>query len=676
MIAVITPAVGYACLRSGERWPNVVLAGLSPNPAGDLELTLVPAVSPAWLAQPAGLPPSGLATDDACGLYVADTGGNRVARVDLACGEQAILDCGGVVGPDLATVHTPAGLTIGPFGWLFIADPASGQILVFARPQLTLRDTWSAGLSAPVGLAGDDDLWLVVLDAGVHRILRFDPWGQPDPVFDAQLTGPSAPGDPRAIAIDREGVLYVADWLAAAVLRFDRQGQALNPIAPGVRGTALAVSSDVLAVADVTTGHILLFSVQDGQNLGEVTGFVGSATALTWDKSGRLYIKTGTDSSYVVAQPMAAHLATGSLIAGPLDAGERSIWKRLAVKAVTVPGTSLWLETATADAAAGPMNWTAEVSIDTLLPPQRFLWVRLTVETRDPYSSPRVLEVNAETSGDDYLDYLPAVYSRDAETADFFGRVLALAKTQLGDLEALVGSLPKLYDPAVAPADALPWLAGWEAFEVPDPLADGQHPDELRSLLNRLWQLYERRGTPAGLLDFLEIYTGVRPLIFEAFRWRGVWNLGVTSALGFDTMLPARAPGGYEVGGSPFGAAAPEDPNSWGSSLFADTAHRFTVIVPAASIPDPDRRRAIRRVLDNEKPAHTDYHLCFIEPRLRVGVQDRVGIDAIVAGRGPDLVLGEVATLGIDSRLADPPAGGAEVVGSRSRIGIDTRVGD
>ena len=53
-------------------------------------------------------------------------------------------------------------------------------------------------------------------------------------------------------------------------------------------------------------------------------------------------------------------------------------------------------------------------------------------------------------------------------------------------------------------------------------------------------------------------------------------------------------------------------------------------------------------MIEREKPAHTAYHLCVIEPRMRVGSQARIGVDAIIAQGPPAVQLGmplDVATL-------------------------------
>ena len=38
----------------------------------------------------------------------------------------------------------------------------------------------------------------------------------------------------------------------------------------------------------------------------------------------------------------------------------------------------------------------------------------------------------------------------------------------------------------------------------------------------------------------------------------------------------------------------------------------------------------MRRAVAAEKPAHTEFDLCLVEPRLRVGLQSTVGVDTIL----------------------------------------------
>ena len=348
----------------------------------------------------------------------------------------------------------------------------------------------------------------------------------------------------------------------------------------------------------------------------------------------------------------------------------------MAVEAVAPAGTRVLAETATAAEAATPPDWTPASAPDLLLDGERFLWIRITLERLGPVpagtTSPSLAEVRAQTEGETYLDYLPLVYARAA--SDFLRRLLALARSELGDLEDALDQLPRRFDIATAPAATLPALAGWQAFPVPPRLARPEAASELRAVLAALPELYLVRGTPHGVARLVEICTKVRPLVFESFRTRGAWMLDGSAALGFDTALPASAPDGIVLGASVVGASAPEDPETFARAVFDTDAHRFTVAAPAGLLRAEDRGH-IGAVLDSEKPAHTQYHLCLWEPRFRVGVQARVGMDAIVAGPHEGLALDEGARLGLDTRISDEPTGSPGALGRRARLGVDTVVG-
>jgi hypothetical protein len=58
----------------------------------------------------------------------------------------------------------------------------------------------------------------------------------------------------------------------------------------------------------------------------------------------------------------------------------------------------------------------------------------------------------------------------------------------------------------------------------------------------------------------------------------------------------------------------------------------------------------VHRIVEREKPAHTDYRLQLIFPDLRIGMQSRLGIDAIVGGEPPGWRF--AAELGTNTRLA------------------------
>ncbi len=110
----------------------------------------------------------------------------------------------------------------------------------------------------------------------------------------------------------------------------------------------------------------------------------------------------------------------------------------------------------------------------------------------------------------------------------------------------------------------------------------------------------------------------------------------------------------------------------FGEPLFSEVAHQFSVLVYRSQLGCDQTLTRLRDVIEQEKPAHTSYHLCVVEPRLRVGFQARVGIDTVVGGPPASLRIGDEVRLGQQSTLGGSlPA----KLGELSQVGVSTRVG-
>jgi phage tail-like protein len=660
--------IRYFVLEPGWTIPGLELDGVMADAGGAFELMLVPRVSPPWAGSPGQPPASGICLDAACHLFLSNTEANRIVRLGLDCSERLEFP-GAASGGGLGNLQAPAGLCLGPHQTLFVADPGGGR-LVLLTADLRLRGFWRSGLRRPVAVVADGERAVIVLDAARTAVLRFDAWGYPDDDFNKRLAAELGSAEPQAIAVDPEGVLYVAAKSTDGIQRFDRLGDPVGGlIAPNLRAQALAVGKELLFAADLVSGTIACLRLPDGTPAGTVAGFRGAVSALAASNDGGLFIKPDAGDRYLVAVRGGARVNGGQIVAGPIDAGGDSSWGRVAVDAATPAETSISLETFVTDDLSNPPVFMRSDSLDVLLVGGRYLYLRVQLRTNDSTVSPQIARIQGETTGDSYLDYLPEVYARGVTANDFLPRLLAIAHSELGDLEATIDSLPSLFDAGMARAADLAFLGSWQAFDLPPRIDPASNPADARALLHRIPDLYRRRGTPSGIQDFVEIYSGVRPSIFEAFRSAGVWILDETSVLGFDTVLPATAPDGMIVGESVVGGTGLEPPGGWATTAFDDTAFRFTVSV-AGALSD-DQRGWIKRMLDREKPAHTGYHLCFVEPRLRVGVQARVGIDAMVGSPPVALQLDERATLGVDARLGDDQTL-TGTGGLSARVGIDT----
>jgi phage tail-like protein len=176
-----------------------------------------------------------------------------------------------------------------------------------------------------------------------------------------------------------------------------------------------------------------------------------------------------------------------------------------------------------------------------------------------------------------YLKYLPSIYRDDA----IIGQLLMMAESLWGPIERQITDIHHYFDPMVMPLGLLRWYAHWVDLTL-----DPRWPEaKQRRLLSSIVSLYRRRGTPGGLAEFLELYTGVKPKIDEK-RARN-FSLGKNALLG-----PSIALGQDNV------------------------PHSFAVTLRLPRVPDAEatlRRAVIESIIEAEKPAHTSYTLEIFE---------------------------------------------------------------
>ena len=264
--------------------------------------------------------------------------------------------------------------------------------------------------------------------------------------------------------------------------------------------------------------------------------------------------------------------------------------------------------------------------------PGRLLWVWFRLRG-DGQRSPRIRCLRAERPGHELLRKLPRAFSRDLAVGDFLRRYLAVGEGMLGELDARGSARAALLAPFATPDELLPWLASFMGLVL-----DGRFTTAQRRLLvSEIANLWRAKGTVCGLARFLEIYLGVRPIIVEAFRLRGLGGtvLGSDCAPRTTSVLGA----GFQVGGD--ARAASEGPLAPAvvRDAFETRAHRFTVIVPGHLT--QEQEAVVRFLLDTQRPAHTFYELCTVANGTRVGkalhVRDLLAgrADRRVRGAGP-----------------------------------------
>jgi len=239
-----------------------------------------------------------------------------------------------------------------------------------------------------------------------------------------------------------------------------------------------------------------------------------------------------------------------------------------------------------------------------------------------------------------YTQYLPRVYHKDNDVADkdyFIGRFLnafeqvlsgTSEKRETIGIEELLDSFDQYFNPSRTPAQFLQWLAGWVGLELEESidfygLEDKEQKstvptqilplEVVRSTINRnmigtMVQLYKKRGTYSGLLDYLQIYAGEETTItinefLEAAR------IGESRGIGLSTMVGYSRPSFFSVH-----AIIP--------------VHSRSMLVNKVGL--------MRKVIENEKPFYSNYVFTVELPFMQVGVYSRVGKDTLVGGMVED----------------------------------------
>lgn len=128
-----------------------------------------------------------------------------------------------------------------------------------------------------------------------------------------------------------------------------------------------------------------------------------------------------------------------------------------------------------------------------------------------------------------FLDYLPAVLRQPpAEGQEsLLARFLPPFETVFGGLEGVLAELDRYFAPAFTDPEFLPWLANWVALVLDEDWPEAKR----RRLITEAVDLYRLRGTLEGLRRYLEIYTGLPPIIRE-WHWPGGMQIGVASRIG------------------------------------------------------------------------------------------------------------------------------------------------
>jgi phage tail-like protein len=621
--------------------------------------------------------PTGLATDAEGRIYVVD--GAQIKMFDPCAGKFTTLPC--------VKLEEPRGIAISPSGELFVAG--KDRILVYLLPSLRLlrvltREDWE-----PHDVAVTRDCRLYVSDyAGgvVHRFARRGKWCASYGPFEK----------PTAIAVDAQCNLYVIQEEKNEVVVLDEDGKLVRTItvAEEAKGafcpTGIAIDPDGnLCIADRVERKVYVASCGCDE-ARPVRAIDAAPGGLAFDAHGNPVVTEADRKRICTLEAKAVYETEGTFVSEALDSRiYRCEWHRVRVQRKLPAGAQVFIETFTSeslktdeeiaglpdsrwttrqyDAEVGEGEWDCLVTA----PPGRYLWLRLTLIGNGGVT-PELAKLRVHFPRASSMQYLPAVFAEDVVAREFVGRFLSIFDTIRDGISHKVRDAASYFDPEAAPAEFLDWLGSWIGLAL-----ERNWPVEKRRMLIRdAHALYEKRGTPEGLRMHVRLFTDREPLVLEHFqlrRWmflnRG--RLGDCSALFGASIVRRLQLDRYSRIGE-FQLVDSGDPLR---DPFLVHAHQFSVMVPLRRGADAEaERRALERIIEVSKPAHTKAELHLIEPRLRIGTQSFIGIDTVV-GEYPAGVTTGRGSLGRDTVLGEPreePAPPAMRIGARSRIGVST----
>ncbi|MGW5720009.1 phage tail protein [Amycolatopsis sp. NPDC003865] len=506
-----------------------------------------------------------------------------------------------------------------------------------------------------------------------------------------QLTAVIGLEDATVVALAQDEQVLVARAGSERLWRYGADGRLCEVVRTPVRGEIIGIRTGPGRTVWLLTeknGRLRLYRDQHLSTVDELAAALPPSSLAGADADGFCLREKGPDGTVTSCYDWAGEpreepapasgqfVTEGEFTTGLIDSGlSRCRWHRVRVSADVPAGTALSVAVVVSeDGQFADSDWqTAPAGVTDFLvdqPPGRYLTARVRL-SGDSSATPVLHRIRLDFPRATSADLLPAAFRQDPAADDFTERFLSLFDATTAEIDRVVERYPALLDPAGVPDGALPWLAGLLglSFEA------GWDAGTRRKLIRAAPGLYRRRGTPRALKDAIEIVFGVRPVVEELAgdrHWAQVRaTAGPPSARGLGSVrLFGRSAARLRLGTSTLGGAplrAFGDPDT---DPLTEHAHRFRVLLPAATA-DED---AVRRLVVRQAPAHTKGSVRAGGTGFVVGARSAVGVDTAFVPLPPPVVGG--VRLNHDGVLRPGPRGARHGVGVGvvSAVGVHTRV--
>lgn len=223
----------------------------------------------------------------------------------------------------------------------------------------------------------------------------------------------------------------------------------------------------------------------------------------------------------------------------------------------------------------------------------RYLWVEIQLFCQAGFH-PKIRHMKIYAGNRSFLSYLPAIYQTGGKE-DFLRRFLGLFEAIYQDFDEKIAASTKQLDPMSAEPEFLHWLAKWVGVANAHLWQD----DKLRLLLEGIVSKNLVRGTREYMEHMVSTFTGERPFLLEYCdieQYRG-------NEIPYRSLKQLYAYGPYEV----------------------------SVLVREQAVPSLREQHALKKMIEDMKPAHIRIHLVIMRPGITLGQSVYVGVNSVLA---------------------------------------------
>ena len=249
----------------------------------------------------------------------------------------------------------------------------------------------------------------------------------------------------------------------------------------------------------------------------------------------------------------------------------------------------------------------------------QYLFIKIYLKANQTcQNSPHIRNIKLIYPRSSYLEYLPAYYQEDKESAVTVERFLSIFETVFSTLEKTRETTPSLLDITETSKENLAWLSSWLGLTYDESWDERRW----RTLMNEAPKLFDIRGTREGIERVIEIYSDMRPLIQEPMhthclvQWKIVKNIDYEKWKKLDKKEYKKV------------------------ALKTIDNYSFCVFLKPEQYHKEEEVATIRRIVEEWKPAYTKARVVPLEHRILLGSFVFLGVNTKLEKR--NAYLGEV----------------------------------